>query len=788
MSKEAVDGAFSGFRIFEAEVDSVDLSTGNINIISSLDDVGDPESVPPAYYGGISGTGVFKHPEPGDLAICTRVYPGGKGITQILRIVPKEDRSSETVGKTPSGSTNAGTLSYPIQGLTPGDVRIYGLEGNKLELEGGNKSGGGAFLGKSDGHGYYILSNGRGGNSASIISDSISFVSDATRVISREVQRVEPKNNDKNTQENRTTRLKANLVNNDTPRGIFPGPRGSNNATLGIRNPRIAEYRFVANEIVENDGFSGWDNEEGKRNLKYPNRPGGVAFDESISKNGSLHLSPHQLVEVVIGNVVNKRGESLDSNYNPVIIGDALGMPRGASEKEVNQLADKINKRGIGYHFQLSTNSNSNEYSNSYDNFIMSVDKEGALKVSIPKTSSSGNVLYPAKADFYNSETGRVDSSYHIEETRRQERIPITLRHIGTGTIYPSVTDQQFAEKTEDGLVRYTGIRHSNDKNYFRGFSGTSAEETEVRVNPTKYHNMYAAAEMLIANEITEINIPFDPSKCSGFLPGSPVGKPFEVPPGDINGGQEEVLYMSTVRVKPGAPAINPGGGVVVAGRGYDSGDIPYSNDIEFSGDTITNVGGDGESRLDPGGKSANINLEGSLEMSVGADNVDNKSILLDAAGSMIAWLGKDANDRSLVLQTDGSAAINIGGHNGSSFNKGKFDLRVNVTDKGYLEVEETGTPNSNSDYIISISDKGLVIAGMAGTPMVIRNNGNLSIESSSKLSLCATTVEIREGGRTPKGTDKGALSNDTPEAATPESVQAQIECLMKALSEIADG
>ena len=80
-------------------------------------------------------------------------------------------------------------------------------------------------------------------------------MSDATRITSREVQRVEPKNNDKNTQENRTTRLKANLINNDTPRGIFPGPKGSNNATLGIRNPRIAEYRFVANEIVENDGI-----------------------------------------------------------------------------------------------------------------------------------------------------------------------------------------------------------------------------------------------------------------------------------------------------------------------------------------------------------------------------------------------------------------------------------------------------------------------------------------------------------------------------------------------------
>ena len=54
------------------------------------------------------------------------------------------------------------------------------------------------------------------------------------------------------------------------------------------------------------------------------------------------------------------------------------------------------------------------------------------------------------------------------------------------------------------------------------------------------------------------------------------------------------------------------------------------------------------------------INLEGSLETSIGKDNRDQKSILLDAAGSMVAWFGKDSNGRSLVVQTDGDVAMNI--------------------------------------------------------------------------------------------------------------------------------
>ena len=50
-------------------------------------------------------------------------------------------------------------------------------------------------------------------------------------------------------------------------------------------------------------------------------------------------------------------------------------------------------------------------------------------------------------------------------------------------------------------------------------------------------------------------------------------------------------------------------------------------------------------------------------------------------------------NDRSVIMQTDGDMLINVGGsYSGSDpetiasrgFNEGRFDLRVNVTDKGF--------------------------------------------------------------------------------------------------------
>jgi len=136
-------------------------------------------------------------------------------------------------------------------------------------------------------------------------------------------------------------------------------------------------------------------------------------------------------------------------------------------------------------------------------------------------------------------------------------------------------------------------------------------------------------------------------------------------------------------------------------------------------------------------------------------------------------WLGKDKNNRSMIFQSDGDVLVNVGGSysptpNSDSdpeFNPGRFDLRVNVVDKGFHDSANSrsmiGSKFSDdkgysSDYLISISDKGLVISGMqAGAPMIIRNDGDIMLESaSSKLILKGESVEIIEFSKTP--TDDG--------------------------------
>ena len=187
--------------------------------------------------------------------------------------------------------------------------------------------------------------------------------------------------------------------------------------------------------------------------------------------------------------------------------------------------------------------------------------------------------------------------------------------------------------------------------------------------------------------------------------------------------------------------------------------------------------------------------------MSVGQDDNDKKSVVLDTAGSLVAWFGLDSNGRSMIVQTDGDVLFNVGGRTGDSFVPGRFDLRVNVVDKGYLGQEDF-TPRVGgdpvgahaSDYIISISESGMVIAGMSpGMPMIVRNDGNLTLESTAKLILAGNSIEQRVANRTPKAAGRQDTQDDP--GATPstdplenfEKVAESISCIQTVISDIID-
>lgn len=63
------------------------------------------------------------------------------------------------------------------------------------------------------------------------------------------------------------------------------------------------------------------------------------------------------------------------------------------------------------------------------------------------------------------------------------------------------------------------------------------------------------------------------------------------------------------------------------------------------------------------GGRSAHFNLDGSMELNIGADTVDRKSFVVDMAGGTISHYGRDVSGRSIIHQSDGDVIVQIGGN-----------------------------------------------------------------------------------------------------------------------------
>jgi hypothetical protein len=787
---------FSTFWPYEVEVLEVDDVTGEIIVADNFSLEDKLRTTLPPLYGGSDGSGLFMKPSAGDRLLCVRVKNGRDSMTLPIRLLSIKNKYKSSSSLVNSGDIPPGYRNYPISNLKSGDVALTSRSGADLYLTGTANSSD-IFLGNSAKHGIHVNKTSAD-TTSTILSRYIQVLSSASKTFSGTVVRTEPGTDQLSAKSVINNEIVAYDKNSDGKKlafytGADPSPFKNNGI---LRNPELSHTRTVINEFSEIYNWKGFDKE-----YDLTDSTGTVELKttrelRSVNPRNSLYLGPFQLIEVLAGNIVTSRGSVLDINYSIVKPGDSTGKHK-KKVPEIDYEEDRlISRRGLGYHFQLSTNSKSNTIPTTDKNFIFSLDKEGVLKVNVPKSSNTGNVPYPTSAVLYTDSGGVISRpiSYgsDIPENIKNgsEKVPVLLKDSDGNVILPNpnlLINRVFSgsnrEQAEEALTRPVGIRFSDDSSYFANLGTNQVDGNTLRVQFTKHHNMYAAAEAIIANRIEKINVPFTNAPTEFISSGNITGKAFELISKTLKPSGEDpndIKYMSTVSVSPGLPAIETGGKTVVAGtssiQNTDSlgrpTSVPFSNDFKVSGSgsdlTTGNFNKNGEKRLDPGGKSASVNLEGSAEISVGKDNYDQKSIVLDTAGSIISWLGKDRNGRSLVVQTDGEVLLNVGGYSGNSFNTGRFDLRVNVTDKGFLgETGDQGTESGHaSDYIISISENGLVIAGMnPGAPMIIRNDGNLCLESSAKLILSGNSVVIRDRSMPESFTHTTPTGNDTPGA-----------------------
>lgn len=744
--------------IYEGIIQEVDYSTGLCKVapLTTRKD-SEIQEVPLPDFAGSGNSGIWlNNYRKGSRVIVANTSGEGREFSVIIGRIPQTNKFPRVFNSRKPDGTPSGNISYP--NLKEGRLIIRGELGSELVL---TEKGEVQLKAAGGGAGYYLKKFGIKSVADYRVSHDQSNFSNAGRFYSGTVRRLTPNKREifpKSTLNNAPLFVDLNFHAVATPLGFFNGSRTYKYTyNSKKRNPELSEQRTVINEFATDSMFTGFDDEiariKGEKRLLEDSE----TRERNREPSNTLQLAEHELIEVIGGNLIDFKGNILDINYRKISYGSAGNKtPRKNIDKEYDA-AKRLSRRGVGYHFLLSTNVESSQTSTNTNSFLFDIDKEGLIRVNVPKSSDTGNVPFPSITTF---DDGSGNISIDYANPSSSEPIPVTLRDKNGNVVLPAVSGR---------IYRETGLRFVNaDDNPYFPSSGEVEGATTVRVNTTKYHNMYAIAERLIANNISSVSIPESFTNEDGLVEGIAVGKPFEVLDeeedtseniGELEDAEFQLpSYMSVARIVPAAPAMYSGGDTVVCGLDLTNDDVapPFSNSFvlekgegdEFEARIIDPLYKDERARA--GGKSAVINFEGSVESSVGRDNRDGKSIVLDTAGAILAWIGVDEQGRSMVLQTDGELLVNVGGsyfgtdQDERTMNVGKFVLRVNVSDKGHLTTESGDEKyNVDSDFVISIGEEGLVIAGMKqGAPMVIRNDGKILIESTTDLVLKGNRVE----------------------------------------------
>ena len=743
----------------------------------------DTVTTPDPNLGGAE-SGLYSSLGIGTAVLCQRSLSASRQNTFITSVLPTEALKS-VPGYVPDNA-HAGFSPYPVGNMRDGECRLVDDTGSELFLR--KKS---ASIANSVGGSISVHRDGEM-SGVSLVAEQSMFVTSAgsTRCgsvmrLSPEVRGLRPKGNSSN-----NVGFDTRFIDDSDPIGFFQGSNAQHTKSgFGPRNVAVSEYRHVVNEFSSDYGFLGIDIE-----LLQSNSGSAINADAGVMKRlamcmepgSNLLLAPHELIEVIAGNVVDIYGNRYDINFGKVLFGASGATVPTAAPGLMFERAKRVSRRGLGYHFQLSTNIGSADIPSTMSNFSFALDKEGIMKLNVPKSSSTGNVPFVSETTFYN-ESSQIQTSF-ASDVPKEELIPITLRGSLGNRLLPAMGMSRMKE-------RGTGVRYTNNDSYFPDDS-----DGDVRVNHTKYHNMCAAAEKLIANTIEEVIIPETNNECGFVYGNSTTDGAFErnfVSIKNSGGNKPKILHMAYAEIEPGQPAINSGGGksCIIAGKKRSAKshnkNPPFTNSFELDEDLKSSTVDDsGSKRLNSGGKSANINFEGAIDVSIGKDETDEKSFVLDTAGSLIAWFGADVNNRSVIMQTDGAMLVNVGGSinpDSGDMNIGRFDLRVNVTDHGYVgDGTDASDYDHQSDYMISIGPHGLVIAGCKSDGrMVIRNAGDLMLESGTKIIMSAPGgVRERTKGRPEKDVSSDPKSSDTPGATIPGVID-KMECISDVLDRL---
>ena len=442
--------------------------------------------------------------------------------------------------------------------------------------------------------------------------------------------------------------------------GMDPSATANDISAGPTKNPALVEHRELVYEFQYKSNVL---DDATEANRYTPKPPGTIAYttpDRRSSRFDTMSLSlvaPNFLMEEVKGTVVDVFGNILDLNRMPLPIGlsptttlrtNGTVVTTDAKQSYMNIRA--LERKGIAYHFEINARKDPNPKNQGSDlginddnynaklqrsRFYFDVDKEGQFKLNVPASSESGNVPLLTRPENY-SNFGTTDST--------------------------------------DGNV-------NRNQTWFLGTSGQpvsqdifvdsfAAPATSASAGFAGFGQDFAHGSIKLMDGNTNADAgPQD--RISQFVDNSPF---------NIRHGMAYHDILATCTLHQNNDALQQW----QLGTAALPVDTSYIQNLTDLVKTTITVSGDS---ANAGGRSGQINLDGSLEMNIGANTIDRQSLWLDTAGGIIANVGRDRNLRSAMVNFDGDVFMQVGGlgianpdarFSGDTIpQNGTFDLRI---------------------------------------------------------------------------------------------------------------
>lgn len=500
------------------------------------------------------------------------------------------------------------------------------------------------------------------------------------------------------------------------------------------RNPAFVEKRNIIYEFGRDWNVGTFGEEKSYLESSVPPIPDSEERSERRSNVFGLSLhNPNELMENISGTAIDIFGNMIDINRRK------LETPVGDNINNLIANTFEQSRHTIAYHMEINARKgirfdSSKQLTNKPTQFIdisesinsvannardrsrwfIDVDKEGLTKINIPATSETGNI--PVLARYENSSTLDIGldgnpsiNGRSLDDSRK---------------LYRNEKNRDiFTEQFGPGGIIINGNSPDNrmsGKNTNWIDDGSNKSQPLMKENieaGTAFHDITQTAWALIKN--------------------------------NLNKSADDVIFNGLTAAEEGLRAVSK---EINANVPTDSSEIATRNDSGLL-----------NNQPNAGGRSVNMNLDGSLETSIGANTIDRVSWILDTAGALIWRLGRDRAGRSAIIHADGTIAMEVGGFdyigesgddevdtrfvgNGTGEREDvlKLDKYQFRSGKVILKIRRAKQDNSGpeeDDTLLIIDESGITIDTPGRLNLI--SGQDMSLISKSRIILDAPKVQV---------------------------------------------